>query len=63
MAIKSEAFGHVLLTGDDAAKFERQIKYGRPKPNAKENIERGLELLRQFRANGDSLTIKVKTGK
>jgi hypothetical protein len=31
MSIHSSTFGSVRLTGEDARKFEAQVKYGRPK--------------------------------
>src|SRR2546428_703589 len=51
MAIRSDTFGGVVLTGSDAAKFERQIKYGRPHPAAKETLARGDTLLSRFKAD------------
>jgi hypothetical protein len=59
MAIKSNAFGRVTLTGEDAAKFKRQVTYGRPNVHAKSNVEKGVELVRAFRSNGRKLTFSV----
>ena len=52
MAIKSHAFGRVTLTKDDAAKFSRQVKYGRSSEAAKKSVERGLELNEKFKTGG-----------
>ncbi|SHI91975.1 hypothetical protein SAMN04488012_103316 [Palleronia salina] len=52
MAIKSHAFGRVTLTNDDAEKFSRQVKYGRPTKTAKESVARGLELTKKFKEGG-----------
>jgi hypothetical protein len=57
MAIKSHAFGRVTLTKDDAAKFSRQVKFGRSSEAAKESVKRGLELNREFKVGG-KITIK-----
>lgn len=51
MAIKSNAFGRVVLTGEDAKKFADQVTYGRPKDAAKVNAKRGSEMLRRMKAN------------
>jgi hypothetical protein len=51
MAIKSNAFGGVVLSGADAKKFENQVRFGKPKPAARENAKRGAELLRQMRGS------------
>lgn len=60
MAIKSEAFGRVTLSGPDAETFARQVTYGRPSKLAKEIAVRGVELSKEVRQTG-SVTIKVKT--
>jgi len=52
MAIKTSTFGGVHLTGEDAEKFRRQVKYGRPKKAAKEALERGRILLQEFDEKG-----------
>jgi len=49
MAIKSNAFGRVVLSGQDAKKFADQVTYGKPKGAAKVNAKRGSEMLRQMR--------------
>jgi hypothetical protein len=47
------------LTGDDAKAFKRQVTYGKPKQGAKESVERGVNLVREFRNNNRSVTFKV----
>lgn len=49
MAIKSNAFGRVTLSGQDAKKFEKQVTYGKPKVAAKANAKRGAEMLRKMK--------------
>ncbi len=34
MGVKTTVFGSVRLSGEDAKKFQRQVKYGRPKKAA-----------------------------
>jgi hypothetical protein len=45
MAITSDAFGRVTLTGDDAKKFKKQVTYGRPTKAAIETAKRGAAFL------------------
>lgn len=52
MAIKSNAFGRVVLSGRDAKKFADQATYGKPKEAAKANAKRGSEMLREMRSKG-----------
>jgi hypothetical protein len=56
--IISKTFGGVVLSGEDAGKFERQVRYGRGSVKAQEALTRGDELLRQFgeRKLGDDAT-------
>jgi hypothetical protein len=56
--IKSKTFGGVVLSGEDAGKFERQVRYGRVNAKAQNALNRGDELLRQFgeRKLGDDVT-------
>lgn len=58
MAIMSNAFGRVTLTGNDAKKFKKQVTYGRPSKAAIETAKRGAILSRDLKANG-KLTFKV----
>jgi hypothetical protein len=52
MAIESHAFGRVTLTKDDAAKFSRQVKFGRTNAAAKSTVERGSALNEKFKSGG-----------
>lgn len=60
MAIDSNAFGSVILTQEDAKKFNDQVTYGRPKASAKESISRGILMAKDYSEKG-SLTIKITT--
>lgn len=60
MAIESNPFGRITLTGDDAKKFRDQVTYGKPKKAASESLVRGVELSRQMKQNGGKLTIQLK---
>ena len=60
MAIQSNAFGRVRLSGDDAKKFERQVKFGRPKAAASKNVAQGVALVQALRSKGDRLSFSVK---
>ena len=59
MAVKSSSFGRVILTGEDARKFERQVTYGKPKAAAKESLSRGVAMAEAFRSGSRSMTIKA----
>jgi len=59
MSIKSNAFGRVVLTDADAAKFKNQVTYGRPKAAAKRNVVEGVKLSRALAQNG-SLQLQLK---
>lgn len=52
MAIRSNAFGRVTLTGSDAEKFKSQIRSGRVKAEAVASAKAGKLLLAGFRENG-----------
>lgn len=56
MAIISNAFGRVHLTEEDAKKFERQVRYGRPSPAARESVKQGRILASAFLSSGGKLT-------
>jgi hypothetical protein len=58
MAVHSNTFGGLVLSGDDAAKFRSQVRYGRPNQAAKDAVARGLAAAEQLRING---YIKVDT--
>lgn len=55
-AIRSHAFGRVTLTDRDAAKFQNQVTFGRPKAAAIESVKRGVKLSRDFEKHG---TVRV----
>jgi hypothetical protein len=46
--IRSNLFGGVTLTGDDADKFERQVRHGRAPKSAQRALQNGDLLLQQF---------------
>ena len=47
------------ITGNDAIKFVRQVRHGRPNARAREALIRGNELLEQYRLYGYArITIK-----
>jgi hypothetical protein len=60
MSIKSNAFGRVTLTDEDADKFRKQVSYGKPKQAAKESIKRGMDMMRSFQENNGRVTVKLK---
>lgn len=62
MAIRSNAFGRVTLTENDAKKFERQVTYGKPKSEAQESLKRGVKLAQSLRDNGGKIEIKLHRG-
>lgn len=59
MAVKSSAFGRVVLTGDDAKKFKNQVNYGKPKAAAKEGVARGAAIASAFRENAREYMFKA----
>ena len=58
MAIISHTFGSVKLTQDDAAKFTKQIRYGKPKAAAHKSAAAGSMLAAEFSKTG-VLRIKI----
>lgn len=63
MSIKSDAFGRVTLTNEDARKFANQVRYGRPKQIAAESVKSGSAAVREFHRSGTlkiSFSTKVK---
>lgn len=52
MAIRSEPFSGVILSGDDIQKFERQIDAIEPTQAARESFARGNELADEFAKQG-----------
>jgi hypothetical protein len=63
MAIRSHAFGRVTLTDEDAAKFDRQVRYGRASAAAKESVKRGLDMNEAFRRDGKVIFTVKKSPK
>lgn len=51
----------MTLYGKEAEKFERQVKYGRPKKAAYKSLEEGNKLLAEYLEKGYA-TITVKHG-
>lgn len=58
--IKSNTFGRVTLTDDDAKKFRNQVSYGKPKPAAAESVVRGSQMVQSFQANRGKVTVKLR---
>lgn len=53
MAVFSDTFGGLRLTGEDAAKFERQVRYGRTTTRAIESARRGSKLAAALLRDGE----------
>ncbi|MCO5129276.1 MAG: hypothetical protein M9932_01760 [Xanthobacteraceae bacterium] len=60
MSIHSNSFGRVTLTDEDAKKFRNQVAYGKPKQVAKDSMQRGVEIVRQFNENKGRVTVSLK---
>lgn len=52
MSIRSDSFGRVALSGQDAKKFKNQVVYGRPKKAAKDTVANGLKLSNRLQRRG-----------
>lgn len=52
MAIVSDTFGGLRLSGEDASKFERQVRFGRTAPAARLSAQRGIASAQLLIANG-----------
>ncbi len=52
MAVKSTVFGGVVLSGQEAETFRRQVTYGRPKKAAIESARKGDRLGTEFEKTG-----------
>jgi hypothetical protein len=52
MAVHSNTFGGLVLSGEDAVKFRNQVRYGRPNQAAKDAVARGLVIAEQLRTFG-----------
>ena len=61
MAIRSNAFGRITLTGPDAKKFRNQASYGKPKAAAAKNVKKGLLMLKQATSSRNRLVFKIHT--
>ena len=59
MSITSHAFGRVTLTGKDATKFEKQVRYGRASEASRRTVTAGSKLAKQLSQNG-SVTVKLR---
>lgn len=59
MSIKSNAFGRVTLTEEDARKFRKQVSFGKPKQAATESVKRGVQMVQSFQSKG-KVTVKLK---
>jgi hypothetical protein len=60
MAIVSNAFGRVTLSGADAKKFEAQVTHGKPKAAAAKSAARGRELLKGLKSGNGTVKLAVK---
>jgi hypothetical protein len=52
MGIKSEPFRGVVLSGDDIARFDKQLKNHRPNKAAVATAQRGAKLVSEFKRTG-----------
>jgi hypothetical protein len=52
MAVHSDTFGGVRLTGDDASKFRNQVRYGRLSKAAPDTAARGRAMVFDLLSNG-----------
>lgn len=52
VAIYSNTFGGLRLSGEDAVKFRNQVRYGRPSKAAKETANRGRQMAEAFARDG-----------
>lgn len=52
MGIRSEPFRGVVLSGDDIAKFEKQLKHHRPNKAAVATARSGAKLVSEFKRTG-----------
>ena len=58
MSISSNAFGRVELTGEDARKFEAQVRYGRATSASRHAVSEGVKLATKLSQKG-SVTVKL----
>jgi hypothetical protein len=52
MAVQSDSFGGVRLTGHDAIKFRNQVRYGRSSKAARETAARGRAMVANLLNDG-----------
>ena len=52
MAVHSNTFGGLRLTGEDAIKFRNQVRYGRPNAAARAAAADGRKLAEAFLRDG-----------
>lgn len=57
--IKSNAFGRVTLTDEDAKKFRNQVAHGKPKQAAQVGVLRGTKMVQSFQENRGKVTVKL----
>lgn len=65
MAIKSDPFGRIELTGDDATRFIDRMRNAPPTEEQKTTLARCAKMSEKFRKNGRPLDIRFdsKTGR
>lgn len=56
MAIKSDHFSRVQLTGEDAARFLKHLNEDQPNPRAQRALERGRQLLAKLKTSDELKT-------
>ena len=61
MSLRSQPFGALRLSGEDAVCFERQLRLAKPNPAARAAAKRGRVLLEQFLRDGYAV-VKPKPG-
>lgn len=61
MGVKTSTFGAVTLSHEEAEKFIKQVKYGRPKKSASKLLEEGRTLVKQFDEQGKvAISVAIK---
>jgi len=59
MSVRTTVFGAVRLSGEDAQKFKKQVKYGRSNRAARDTLERGSKLLSVYQKHG-CVTVRAR---
>jgi hypothetical protein len=59
MAVHSDTFGGLCLSGDDASKFRRQVRSGRVSSAAKGTADRARLAVKQLMSSG-RITVDTK---